>query len=362
NNNGRVLNTLIVTPLITLQNWEAEIKKYTKIPSNKVHVLKGSGAEKIAQMQKSEGIVIVNYDIFSTRVGTNAPLLNAVKVFDPQILILDESHRIKNLTSLRTKNILKISEAMGIRGFRYIMSGTPVTNNQMDLYTQFLFLDHGKTFGNNFAVFRNTYFYNMSTKRPGDRGYFPLWIPKKGIEQKLYEKISPKSHVVKKQECLDLPPLIRKKVDVELNPTQKKLYQDIKKDFITYIKDKAAIASIAMTKILRLQQVCSGFLKMEDGSIETFDSTKIPALKELLEDLTPFSKVIVWSVFHEDFKTISKACESMGIDHTIATGLQGATEKQDNLERFRKDPKCRVLIGSPQAIGIGINLVESDCS
>lgn len=361
NNEKQVLNTLIISPLITLHNWENEIKTYTKIPHNLVTVLEGSSKEKNLKLLDAKGIVIVNYDFFSLRANNRQSVLNAIKVFSPKILILDESHKIKNISSLRTKTILKLAE-MQSNGYRFIMTGSPVTNNQMDLYSQFLFLDKGETFGNNFTAFRSTYFHNVSNKRPGDRGYFPIWIPKKGVEEKMFQKISKKSHVVKKQECLDLPPLVRKKIEVGLNDKQQKLYADIKQDYITYINDKAAVASIALTKLLRLQQVCSGFLKMEDGSIEVFDSPKISALKELLEDHSPFSKIIVWAVFHEDYKTIEKVCQDLKIEYRLATGLQKDSEKQKNLEDFRKDTKVRVLIGSPAAIGIGINLVESDLS
>lgn len=357
NSKQKITKTLIVAPLIVVKNWSVEIAQYTKIQKEKVHFLDGTISNKAREIQEKDGIVIVNYDVF-----IKEEFAKAVIKWNPDILILDESHRCKDPKSKRTKNLLKISRAMHPTSRRFLLTGSPITNTQMDLWSQFYILDRGATFGESYFGFRNAYFINVNALKPKDGRYYPLWVAKQGIDEILNTKIKHKSAIVKKSECLDLPPLIRQEIEVPLSPQQKKLYQEMKRDFITFVNDKAAAASIALTKILRMQQILSGFLKMEDGTIERLDNPRARILGELLGDICGSSKTIVWSVFHEDYATIRDICEQLGIGYAEAHGLVQHSEKEINIERFKTEDSCRVLIGSPAAIGIGINLVQAQCS
>ena len=355
NTNKRVEKTLIVCPLIVTTNWVNEIRKYTKIPDSKVTLLHGTISEKARTLAILDGIVIVNYDIFTREEFRDA----AIK-WGPKVLVLDESHRCKDASSKRTKSLIRLSMSMSKKAHRYLLTGTPITNDQTDLWSQFYILDHGDTFGNNFFSFRSYYFYNVNANKPNAK--FPLWVPRPGIEDNIKEKISKKTIVAKKESCLDLPDLVFQEYDVELSEKQRKLYHEMKNDFITFINGKEAVAQLALTKMMRMQQILSGFLKMEDGSVERFDNPREGMLRELLSDLCRAHKVIVWSVFHEDYATIRKICQDLKIGYVEVNGLLGEKEKFANIESFQKDESVRVFSGSPQAGGIGINLVEAPIS
>lgn len=357
NTRTRVERTLIVAPLIVTKNWKDEIKKYTKIPDSKVHTLEGTVAEKAKQLATLEGIVIVNYDIF-----VRDEFRNAAIAWKPKVLVLDESHRCKEQSAKRTKNMIKLSLSMGPDSYRYLLTGTPITNDQTDLWAQFYILDHGKTFGNNFWAYKSYYFMNIKAGAPKNGKYFPMWVPRPGIDAILADKIKNKAMVVKKEECLDLPPLIFQEVEVELSAEQQRIYKDMKNDFVAFVKNKEAVAQLALTKMLRMQQILSGFLKMEDGSIEKFENPRERVLRELLSDICGTNKVIVWAVFHEDYATIRKVCEELKIGYVEVHGLISEKEKFANITRFQKEAEARVFIGSPQAGGIGINLVEAPIS
>ncbi len=167
---------------------------------------------------------------------------------------------------------------------------------------------------------------------------------------------------VKKEDCLDLPPLVRERVYVELSKPQRKLYDEMKRDFITFIGDQAVTASLAITKALRLMQIISGFAQAEsDGgatvTVPIKDNPRAAALRELLQEIAPYHKVIVWAVFKRDYETISKVVEELSLDYVLVHGE--TSNKQETIERFQVDPKLRVLVGHPGAAGIGVNITAA---
>jgi SNF2 family DNA or RNA helicase len=179
--------------------------------------------------------------------------------------------------------------------------------------------------------------------------------------------ISTKALRAVKEECLDLPPLIKEKIEVELSAEQKRMYKEMKNEFITFIKEeseekeRAVVAELAITKGLRLQQIVSGFVKTDTG--ETINCKKNPrldALSTLLEELTPGHKVIVWACFKQDYEEIKKVCQKLKIKFAEVHG--GIKNKDEQCEKFRKDKDIRVVICNQASAGIGINLVEASYS
>lgn len=355
-----ISNTLIICPLIVCSNWKNEFTKYSKIPAAKILLPKGTIKEKAAQIIKHEGIVVVNYDIF-----VNEDLIKALIKWKPAILVLDESHRCKNPQASRTKKIMKLSHSMGKEAFRYLMTGTPVLNNQLDLWSQFYILDLGETLGDSFFSYRARYFWDLNAGKRGTQKYFPMFVPKKSASEELRQKIESKSVVAKKEDCLDLPPLVKKQIEVDLASDQRAAYEEMKKEFITYVQDKACVATLAITKALRMQQILSGFVRLEDGSIHRFkENPRAKALKELLEEICieAEQKCIVWSVFHEDYEVIRKTCEDLKIEYREIHGLVSGPDKLRAMEDFELKPEVKIIVGSPGAGGIGVNLIAASYS
>jgi len=360
NTTRRVQRTLIVSPLITLENWQREISEFSKISEAKVAVLYGSGAKRIKDFLRTEEhnpngfITIVNYE--ALLIGK---LFAELKRWCPELLILDESHKCKNSKTRRTKRALELSH---LADRRYILTGTPVLNNPMDIFSQYLILDHGETFGKNFFAFRAKYFNDLNAGMPR-QSYFPNWQVRSGALEEINALIYNKAMRVLKKDCLDLPPLVRQCVYIDLTPEQRVAYEQMKKEFITFLQDKAIVARLAITKGLRLQQMATGFVTDEGGGIVRFESNpRLKTLAELLSNLTPDHKVIVWAVFRENYEQIKKVCEDLSIGSVEVHGGVSNRQKFENVDRFNDDPDVRVLIGNPVACGIGINLTASDYS
>lgn len=317
--------------------------------------LEGSEKKRCKTLLGSDSLVFVsNYESLRMK-----ELYQLYLGFKPEIIVFDESHKLKNPSAQTTKKAIALADTAR---YKYLLSGTPVLNSPMDLFSQYRAMDGGKSFGKNFFSFRAKYFYDANAGMPKTY-HFPNWVVKKTATSDINKIVNDTSLRVTKEECLDLPPLIRQTQYVEMTAEQAKMYKQMKQDFITFINDKACVAQLALTKALRLQQIVSGFVRLDDGSEITLKTTpREKALEELLTDLTPNHKVIVWAVFRHNFKQISKICEKVGVDYVEVHGEVSGKAKQESIDRFNNDDRCRVFIGHPGAGGVGISLVCSDIS
>jgi SNF2 family DNA or RNA helicase len=364
NEKQKIMRTLILCPPIVIKNWKEEWKKHSTIDPCHIILLTGSG-EKRARTFMEEGytrdthapqgkIFVTNYEALLMDA-----LFEQILAWKPEVLVLDESHKCKDAKSKRTKKAIQLST---LAKHRYLLSGTPVLNSPLDLFSQFVILDQGATFGKNFFAFRGRYFRDRNAGMPRDR-YFPKWEVVPGALEDINQKIFVKGMRVEKKDCIDLPPMVYQTIKVPMEGEQARLYKEMKKDLITFLKDKAVTATMAMTKAMRLMQIASGYAKTAEGEeISLGQTPKQVALKELLEELTPNHKVLVWAVWKENYAQIRQVCEELGVGYTEVHGDIPSGQKFANVDRFNTDSKCRVLIGHPGSGGIGINLVVASYS
>lgn len=361
-----VQSTLILAPAIVLINWKREFEKYSKIPKHKIYILHGTGAKRVTKMdfikQEDGAIVITNYESLQME-----PLVKQFLEWKPQILICDESHRLKNPSGKRARSCYKIATCAKKR---FILTGTPILNSPIDIFQQFKILDLGATFGDNFYAFRAKYFKDANASFQTKHSYFPNWQPRQEMFPVMYERISRKAKRVLKEDCLDLPDLVRTVVDVPMGKEQQRMYNEMMDEYVAYIRElkgddrpPATVAQLALTKALRLQQIVSGFCNLADGSgYKIADSQRIDILVELLEDITKGHKVIVWAAFKANYAAIAEALDKIKMSYTLLTGEQTPKEKQDAVDNFERDDACRVLVANQQAGGIGLNLVSASYS
>jgi len=147
---------------------------------------------------------------------------------------------------------------------------------------------------------------------------------------------------------------------------QAQIYREMKRDFIAYIEDQACVASLAITKALRLQQIVSGYVAVEtmDGrkQIRLKDNPRAVALTGLLEEITTHSKVIVWAVFKENYQIIREVCDDLGVKYVELHGEVTQKKREEAVEAFNNSSDISVCIGHPGSGGIGINLTSASYS
>ena len=371
----RLMKTLILSPLVTLFNWKEEFDIHSYIDQRDIMVLhKGAGKKKAMDFcdfvgDKVDGslrmpkIVILNYEAL-----INENLYKVIQEWKPEILVCDESHLCKTYNSKRTKKVTALADRSL---YRYLMTGTPILNSVQDIYAQYRILDGGRSFGKNFFVFRSNYMEDENAGWSNKPGHFPKFVARSETYGELHQKVYKKAIRVLKSECLDLPPLVKQKRMIELSKDQRKYYEEMKRDFVTFVNEKqqsgslsgAVVAQLAVTKALRLQQIAAGFVTTDDGEeIYIKNNPRLEETKNLLEELTPNHKVILWCSFRANYKQLGDLCKQLKLNHVFITGEQKLTEKQAAMKEFNNDPTCKVCIANRRAGGIGINLVASDYS
>lgn len=359
----RILKTLVLTPQVVCFNWKKEFGMFSNIPQSQILVLHGSGRDRIKMLEKTPSyfVVVCNYETLGM-----AEVFEFLKKWSADCVVLDESQRIKNPRAMRTKRSIVLGN---LAKYRYILTGTPILQDQADLFAQYLFLDKGELFGKNPFTFRHKYFTNVNANVPHIT--WPKWRPKQNAAADLREKVMSIAMEARKSDCLDLPPLVRQTIHVGMTKRQEKAYKEMKDDFITFVNSKAFTAQLAITKALRLQQIVSGFLMGETDGGERIKEVFGPdagekytprekALSDLLEDGVGQSKIIIWACWKENHASIGRLLVSSGIRFVELNGSMGAPARAKSIQSFREDDKVRVLVGSPAAAGLGINLIESN--
>ncbi len=349
------LPVLILCPLSVVYNWKNELEKHARIGETS-SVIVGTPKKKQELLDQvisgRKRIAITNYDAIRSM-----PDLMKMKW---SIVVFDELHLLKSPKSDRSKFCVQISK----NSFkRFGLTGTMILNSLLDVYNQMLVIDQGLSFGDNFFEFRARYFEDKNKHWAGKPNYFPKWELKKNSEEKMKEKMKELVDVRRKEDCLDLPDVVFETRVCELGTEQRKRYEDIKKELITIISEQGvSVARTALTRDLRLNQVTSGHLTLDDGKVYSFEpSVKLELLRDEIESLIEQGKkIIVWAVFRHDIEMIGKMLQHHKVDHVVVYGDTGREERQTAIDRFQNSAECKVFLGNPASAGTGITLTASD--
>ena len=311
--------------------------------------------EKLDQLFKTGHelhILVMNVEALSTDKGKlfAAKFLRSHK----SMLAIDESTTIKNPKAKRTKNILSLGD---ICKYRRIMTGSPVTRNPLDLYSQCEFLNPRLLQFTSYYAFRNRY---AEMKTIHVHGRSVNVVHKFQNLKELSETLKPFSYRVLKQDCLDLPEKVYIKREISLSPEQKKLYEQMKKQAIAVLNGNQVTSVTVLTQLMRLQQITCGHFTADDGSIQPVKNNRLAELLDVLEEVE--GKVIIWGHYQEDVKNIVNILtEKYGPGSVVSYyGLTPQEERQKNIKKFQANNGVRFLVGTPQTGGYGITLTEAN--
>ena len=321
--------------------WQANI---TKSQSRKLGTLFKIGSEL--------HILIMNVEAFSTEKG-----LSFAKKFllsHNTLMAIDESTTIKNPKALRTKNIVEISD---MAKYRRILTGSPVTKNPLDLFSQCFFLDpehlgHGSyySFRVRYAIMKTAFISGRSVQLVAGFRNLP----------ELSEKLQPFSYRVLKEDCLDLPGKIYMKRTVDLTSEQKKVYKQMKEEALAELHGKQITTMTALTQLMRLQQITCGHFVADDGTTQNIKSNRLGELMDILEEVE--GKAIIWAHWQRDIQNIVKEIKKVHGPGSVVDyyGLTTQENREKYRKRFQEDDKCRFLVGTPQTGGYGITLTAAN--
>jgi len=297
-------------------------------------------------------IFLMNIEAFSTRKGVE--VAEKFLLAHSTLMAIDESTTIKSKNAKRTKSIVKLGK---MAKYRRIMTGSPITKSPMDLYTQCEFLNPELLGHKSFYSFQ--YEYAIIKRRNLGSYSFNQIVGYKNLKE-LNGLLDNFSYRVRKQDCLDLPDKVYTKRVVELTPEQAKMYSDLKKIALGICEEGTVTPTTILTQLLRLQQVCSGHVKLDDGTIKTFSSAKIKELEAVVEEID--GKAIIWANFTHDIESIVELLTKMyGEDSVVSYYGATSTEQRDYaMSSFQNpDSPVRFFVGQPRTGGYGLTLTQA---
>ena len=358
---GKIDGALIVAPKGVVKTWyEQELPTHLPDHIENVSVLwqpnitKGQQEklESLFEIETALHILVMNVEALSTDKGVKfaSKFINSHKT----LMAIDESTTIKTPTARRTKNIIK----MGVNAkYKRIMTGSPITKNPLDLYTQCEFLDPWLLDFASYYAFRNRY-AEMKTMHLRGRSIQVV----AGFQNlgELSDKVKDFSYRVLKEDCLDLPPKNFVKRHITLTADQKRIYEQMKKHAIAMLNKKVTTTVTVLTQLMRLHQITCGYVTADDGTIQEVESNRLNELMSVLEETE--GKVIIWANYQFSVSDIIKKITKVyGPDSYVHYyGLTPQEDRQDFIRKFQNDPKCRFIIGTPQTGGYGITLTQAN--
>ena len=358
---GKVDGALIIAPKGVVKTWyEQELPTHLPNHIENVTVLwqpnitkkQQEKLESLFEIETALHILVMNVEAFSTEKGIKfaSKFLNSHKV----LMAIDESTTIKTPTAKRTKNIIKLAESAK---YRRIMTGSPVTKNPLDLYTQCDFLSPWLLDFTSYYAFRNRYAEMKTLHMHGRQIQVVNGFKNLG---ELSDILKDFSYRVLKEDCLDLPDKIFIKRQIQLTADQRKLYEQMKKEAMAILKGKQSTTVNTLTQLMRLQQITCGHFTADDGGTQAIANNRITELMNVLEETE--GKAIIWAHYQYDITSIIKEVVKKYGKESIVDyyGLTPQSERQSNIKKFQDDPKCRFIVGTPSTGGYGITLTAAN--
>lgn len=343
-NERRIRNLLIVCPLSICGVWEEEFSKFADFEYN-LKVLKGSLEKKAEALCSLQGralqIAVVNYESVWR-------IERQIKNWHPDMIICDESHKIKTHNISASKSLHRLGEKTK---YKLILTGTAITNKAIDIFSQYKFLEP-RIFGKSFYIFRNHYFDMV-----GFGQHTP--VLKESMRDELRNKIHSIAFVAKKSECLDLPEtteIIRK---VELEPSAMNTYKHLVRDSFAELQNSEVTVTNVLTKILRLSQLTGGFLGDDEGKkVHQISKAKLNALEDIIDDVTSSGKkLVIMARFIPEIEAIKKLLIKKNLSFSVITG--DVKNRADEISKFQSNVDVLVFLGQIATAGLGITLTAS---
>lgn len=335
---GVLEGALIICPNNLKTTWGEEVERH----SNFRYAVFGAGkkARRVAFRSLRAVIYVINYEA----VAAELPSLRALLRFKRMALVLDESHRIKTPTARVTRAVHALR---GDAAKRYIMTGTPVANKPVDLWTQYFFLDDGATLGRSFEAFQTQFCTS-------EGGYTRV--------NELRERIALLSLRREKEGTVQLPSKTLVRVPVELVGEQLRMYEEMRNHLALWIRDLSGAEILAsadniLTRLIRLAQLASNPALIDSRYKET--PAKFTALDQLLPAYLrdASDKVIIWTSFIGNIPTLQERFAEFRPVNLY--GEMDSKSRDKAVSAFKRDPDVRIMIANPAAAREGLTLTQA---
>jgi len=325
---------LILAPLSVVGNvWPGEFKKHSP---GLLDVLPLAGKSTKARQETAAKAldsgrptaIVMNYDAIWRK-----PFGDWAMKQKWDLLVMDESHRIKAPGGVASRYCSRLSDRVG---HRVALTGTPMSHSPLDIYAQYRALD--KTiYGTSFTRFRSRYAIMG--------GFNRMQVVAYQREAELRDLFYSRAYRVESDDVLSLPPVLSINMMCELGNEGQRLYAEMADQFIADVEGGQITASNALSRLLRLQQITSGYGRLEDGTDVEIDNSKAKVLEDILTDIGR-EPVIVFTRFVHDLDVVHRVASKVGVPSYEVSG------RRKDLSEWSQG----VLAVQIQAGGLGLDL------
>jgi len=326
---------LILCPKSVIPVWEAECEKHCPDSSYLVAIpLIGTSKQKMAILNSETfggtECIVTNFESMLT-----LDIRKRLNEIDFDLCIIDESHRIKSPSGKISKFIATLGQ--GIE-YKMCLTGTPMPKSPLDIYAQFRFLDPG-IYGTSYVRFRDKYAYLDHFNQP--YSYHDMDDLREKMERITYHA---------GPEVLDLPDITEQTRYFNMDSVNYNKYHAVMDTFFSKVaEDSQVTVEYAITAMLRGQQITGGFVKDDNGVLQTLHRDKIALLKDTLEDIGPDEPVVIFCRFIRDIELLGGAIlEPVSYLHGRANGVSDW-----------QNGDTRILIAQIQSGSVGIDLTRA---
>lgn len=349
---GAIEKVLVVAPTSVCSVWPHDISDFADFKT-RVGVLLGTKEKRLRELDAVKNhplralkVCVINYESV-----WRDDIFQSIADYAPDMIIADESQRIKTHDAQQSKGMHKLGD---LAKYKLILSGTPVQNNAIDIFSQYRFLDP-TVFGINFYAFRNRYAIMGGFNQKQIIGYRDL--------DKLIKKEYSIAYRVTKAEALDLPEQTFITRHIPLEGKSKNLYDRIKKDSFAELENGGQIsAPTVLTKLLRLQQFTGGFIQPDAGKPEFVFDGKLNALEDIIDDyvIGEDKKLVIFCRFRPEIDLITKLIQKKKLGFISIYGDVKLEERGALVEDFQKNKDTRIALLQIDTAGLGITLTAAD--
>jgi len=291
-------------------------------------------------------VLLIHYE------GLNAKVVKKVRRHRWDLIGYDESQRLKSRSTRQSRTAMKLTWVGGREARvihpetkRVIMSGTPIESEPIDLWAQFRFA-LPEVFGHQWSKFERRW-----TKPTGYMGYKCEF--RRELLPAFLKVIEPHILRIHKSDVLDLPPLTLIPSPVMLLGEQERIYEDLRRRSTTVVRGQTVMADLAITQLVRLQQVTGGFLQTPEGTIDV-GRAKVRRLRALVarED----KPLVVFCKYRREVELITEALSKWRVG--VLTGATKKKQRAPLLRSFQRG-ELDVLVCQVRVGGVGVDLYRA---
>lgn len=333
----RVLILSTVTCMETV--WQHEL--FTNMPHRTSMIVHGSRETRYLAIKEDVDFYILNHDGLWVPGVVDALLARQ----DIDLIICDEASVMRNS---KTKTYHAMKQLLQPNHKLWMLTGLPCPNGPTD------------AFGLGHLVSPSRlpkYFTRWQADTMVQLNQFK-WVPKPGAADKVFNALQPAIRF-RKEDCLDLPPVIHLDRQVNLSTEQSKAYKTMRENLFIQQAGEPITAVNAAVKLGKLLQICCGTVHTDVDTYAPLDSTpRLEALKEAIDEAN--AKVVVFVPYTGALRQVAKYLETEGYTVGIVDGSVTGRKRTEVLNAFTQRTDPHVLVANPETASHGLNLTVAD--